>query len=329
MDKNFKLQRIEPINPEVEQIGHFTLPEFAQNLDRIVSDSADHKIADSLIGFMLNKDISAAEAKTILASIQNSKNILHSTKDLAQNAYNKINLKTENLVGIEKEKNQIFVDQARAVAHDAFIDIVSKYFHGIKIETLESDKEISEFLLKNYPEIITSIKLQDPNKIFIGDQSLVEVMKKIEKNDPHSNYATVARILVDFISGSEIRDSFNNDTTETDNVNKIIKKRKEFIDKVTKKIDGTMRNLFDSNRFKYKNLRGVVDTSIYELLEVDFPQELKSQREDLEKEIAAFKGNGIQRNYDFMNDTEKEVVVVKVDELARKILEDILQKHLH
>ncbi|MBP6931253.1 MAG: hypothetical protein KBB62_00820, partial [Candidatus Pacebacteria bacterium] len=177
--------------------------------------------------------------------------------------------------------------------------------------------------------IITSIKLQDPNKIFIGDQSLVEVMKKIEKNDPHSNYATVARILVDFISGSEIRDSFNNDTTETDNVNKIIKKRKEFIDKVTKKIDGPMRNLFDSNRFKYKNLRGVVDTSIYELLEVDFPQELKSQREDLEKEIAAFKGNGIQRNYDFMNDTEKEVVVVKVDELARKILEDILQKHLH
>ncbi|MEY2671776.1 MAG: hypothetical protein RL687_193, partial [Candidatus Parcubacteria bacterium] len=88
MEKKFNLQTIEPVKPETMQIGHFTLPEFAQNLDKTVPDMADRKIADSLIGFMLNKDISAAEAKTILASIQNSPNVLPSTKDLALNAYN-------------------------------------------------------------------------------------------------------------------------------------------------------------------------------------------------------------------------------------------------
>lgn len=331
MEKNFNLQRIEPISPEVEQIGHFTLPEFAQNLDRTVPDHADRKIADGLIGFMLNKDISAAEAKTILASIQNSKNILHSTKELAQKAYNKINLKTENLVGIEKDKNQINIENARAVAHDAFIDILSKYFHGIKIENLESDKDVSEFLLKNYPDIITSIKLQDHQKIKIGDISLVEAAGKIEKNDPHSNYTFVSKMLVGYISGPEIRDSFVDDEGwEADPKNKksAKKKRQDFIQKFRDGKDGPVRSLFESNKFKLSNIRNTVGSDVYEHLGIEIPENLGIQMQALYNEVNSPLEDRDGLTYDVMKGDDKEIVVAKADDISRKLLADILQKHL-
>ncbi|MEY2672008.1 MAG: hypothetical protein RL687_425, partial [Candidatus Parcubacteria bacterium] len=205
------------------------------------------------------------------------------------------------------------------------IDILSRHFHGVKLENLESDKKVSEFLLKNYPDIITSIKLQDPKNISIGNMTLFEAADKIEKNDTHGNYTFVSKMLVGFISGPEIRDSFDHEYSE--NKNSVKNKRQEFIQKFKDGKNGPLRTFFDSNRFKYKNLREIVDTSVYELLEVDFPKELDSQRAELYEKISTPKGIA-QRAYDFMDDKEKEDAVAKVDEIARKTLEDILQKHL-